>query len=402
VTSVAGRNGDVLLALADIADASANGRSLVAAANYAAMKVLLALDLVSNTSDANKPVSTAQQVALNLKANLVSPPLSGAPTTPNVSASDASTKIANTAYVDAAVAVIAGILSGALVFKGAWDASAGTFPGAGAAQLGWFYKISVPGTVNGIPFAVGDDVYAVVNNASTSTYAANWLKVQGAITLAEIQAIVGITANGLSLITAANYAAMRTLLGLGTAAPLNVGTALNDVVQLDGSAKLPAVDGSQLTNLTTGRVIGDVFASFDASPAAGCVEFDGSTITGGVATYPIVAARYSWMQSGADLKLPDLRGKFLRGWAHGSSNDPDRASRTARVGDSQTGDYPGTNQADGFRSHLHASHYDNNTLGSGGGSFGTFGSSNTANSDNTGGNETRPININVMYCMKMG
>ena len=35
----------------------------------------------------------------------------------------------------------------------------------------------------------------------------------------------------------------------GTAALLNVGTAANQIVQLDGSAKLPAIDGSQLTNL---------------------------------------------------------------------------------------------------------------------------------------------------------
>jgi len=39
---------------------------------------------------------------------------------------------------------------------------------------------------------------------------------------------------------------------LGTASTKNVGTAANDVVQLDGSAKLPAVDGSQLTNLPSG------------------------------------------------------------------------------------------------------------------------------------------------------
>ena len=38
--------------------------------------------------------------------------------------------------------------------------------------------------------------------------------------------------------------------GLGTAATLNVGTSANNIVQLDGSARLPAVDGSQLTNLT--------------------------------------------------------------------------------------------------------------------------------------------------------
>src|SRR6056300_141722 len=37
--------------------------------------------------------------------------------------------------------------------------------------------------------------------------------------------------------------------GLGTAATLNVGTSANNVVQLDDTAKLPAVDGSQLTNI---------------------------------------------------------------------------------------------------------------------------------------------------------
>jgi hypothetical protein len=37
----------------------------------------------------------------------------------------------------------------------------------------------------------------------------------------------------------------------GTAATLNVGTGASQIVQLDGSAKLPAVDGSQLTNLTS-------------------------------------------------------------------------------------------------------------------------------------------------------
>lgn len=47
----------------------------------------------------------------------------------------------------------------------------------------------------------------------------------------------------------------RSNLGLGTAAPLNVGTGANNVVQLDGSSKLPAVDGSQLTGIVfTGAV----------------------------------------------------------------------------------------------------------------------------------------------------
>lgn len=53
--------------------------------------------------------------------------------------------------------------------------------------------------------------------------------------------------------------AVGDITGLGTAATLNVGTGPNNIVQLDGSSKLPAVDGSQLTNLPgaagTGRLL---------------------------------------------------------------------------------------------------------------------------------------------------
>jgi hypothetical protein len=72
------------VAVADITDASANGRSFIAAASYAAMKTLLSLvkgDVglgnVDNTSDVNKPVSTAQQTALDLKAPLANPAFTG-------------------------------------------------------------------------------------------------------------------------------------------------------------------------------------------------------------------------------------------------------------------------------------------------------------------------------------
>ena len=56
----------------------------------------------------------------------------------------------------------------------------------------------------------------------------------------------------LGLATVAATGAYSDLSGtptLGTAAALDVGTTANKIVQLDGTAKLPAVDGSQLTNL---------------------------------------------------------------------------------------------------------------------------------------------------------
>lgn len=63
--------------------------------------------------------------------------------------------------------------------------------------------------------------------------------------------------------------------GFGTAAYLDVGTAADDVVQLDGAAKLPALDGSALTNITATGVV----ASYDGTTApAGWVMSSGRTI----------------------------------------------------------------------------------------------------------------------------
>lgn len=54
---------------------------------------------VDNTSDVNKPVSTATTTALALKAPLASPALTGTPTAPTAAATDNSTQVATTAFV---------------------------------------------------------------------------------------------------------------------------------------------------------------------------------------------------------------------------------------------------------------------------------------------------------------
>lgn len=66
----------------------------------------IGLGNVNNTSDANKPVSTATQTALNLKADLASPPLTGNPTAPTQTAGNNSARLATTAFVATAVAAV--------------------------------------------------------------------------------------------------------------------------------------------------------------------------------------------------------------------------------------------------------------------------------------------------------
>ena len=63
-------------------------------------------------------------------------------------------------------------------------------------------------------------------------------------------AVYDLTAAGKALLDDANASAQRTTLGLGTAAVADTGTSSGNVVVLDGSARLPAVDGSQLTNIS--------------------------------------------------------------------------------------------------------------------------------------------------------
>lgn len=58
----------------------------------------LSINNVDNTSDADKPVSTAQQTALNLKANLANAALTGNPTAPTQSLGNSSTRLATTAF----------------------------------------------------------------------------------------------------------------------------------------------------------------------------------------------------------------------------------------------------------------------------------------------------------------
>lgn len=81
VSSVNGQTGVVVLTKADVG-----------------------LGNVDNTSDADKPISTATQSALDLKAPLASPALTGNPTAPTPAVGDNDTSIATTAFVQAEIA----------------------------------------------------------------------------------------------------------------------------------------------------------------------------------------------------------------------------------------------------------------------------------------------------------
>jgi hypothetical protein len=67
---------------------------------------MVGLSNVDDTSDADKPVSSVQQAALNLKAPLASPAFTGTVTAPTVASSDNSINVATTAYVTTAISAV--------------------------------------------------------------------------------------------------------------------------------------------------------------------------------------------------------------------------------------------------------------------------------------------------------
>jgi hypothetical protein len=83
----------------------------------------LSLGNVDNTTDALKPVSTAGQTALNLKANIASPTFTGTPISTTPSANDSSTKIATTAYVQGELTALVGTAGSTLDTLGELSAS---------------------------------------------------------------------------------------------------------------------------------------------------------------------------------------------------------------------------------------------------------------------------------------
>ncbi len=95
-------------------------------------KVAVGLSSVDNTSDVNKPVSTATQTALNLKANITSPTFTGVPIVPTASSGTSTGQAASTQFVTNAINTDVNVqkLSDATINFAVMD--------SGASMAGWF------------------------------------------------------------------------------------------------------------------------------------------------------------------------------------------------------------------------------------------------------------------------
>lgn len=190
VTLTVGNGAISLAKMANLAANSIMGNNTGAGATPIALtaaqtKTLLALvkgDVglgnVDNTSDVNKPVSTATQTALNTKADLAGPALTGNPTATTQAVRDNSTRIATTAYVDRLydtdVTLKTGAYTPVLGDRGyciSTNSAVHIPPNSSVAYpVGTFLEIyNSSGTSITIDFSSGTDVFRKNGSASTVT-----------------------------------------------------------------------------------------------------------------------------------------------------------------------------------------------------------------------------------------
>lgn len=119
------------------------------------------------------------------------------------------------------------------------------------------------------------------------------------------------------------------------------------------------------------------------------------------ALFAVIGRQYGG--AGDTFKIPDYRGLFLRGLDHGANLDPNATTRTARP-DGEAGNVVGSTQGDDFKSHNHtadvwiASDVNGEKSGFGAGVIRV--TDTDMETKPTGGAETRPKNINVMWIIK--
>lgn len=135
---------------------------------------------------------------------------------------------------------------------------------------------------------------------------------------------------------------------------------------------------------------GAVCAFAMGHPPAGWLKCNGAAVsrTAYADLFSIIGTHYGAGDGHSTFNLPDLRGEFIRGIDEGRGADPNRAF--------------GSWQSDEIRSHNHFIQFDGVAAGRRGAAEGAIhsGSGKPYYTDHTGGNETRPRNVALLYCIK--
>ncbi len=156
--------------------------------------------------------------------------------------------------------------------------------------------------------------------------------------------------------------------------------------------------------INTHTPIGQVIQAQVSVSPSGYLYCDGTAVsrTTYSALFAAIGTAHGIGDGSTTFNLPDLRGKFLRGVSDSTSNDPDKASRTA-INGGNSGNTVGSVQSHAYESHTHFNILSPNPTGAGDAvpqSANTGQSVRTSTMAANGGSETRPINVYTNFYIK--
>ena len=197
--------------------------------------------------------------------------------------------------------------------------------------------------------------------------------------------------------------------------PLSAGTVSAGGSFVGNGQYLTAIAGANITPGTVAAQALDTMVQQALVPAGTIVAFGGTTAPAGwlvcngteydasgdkAKLYGAIGTSFGGV-AGSKFNVPDLRGRFLRGWDNGSGRDPDASSRTVMKLGGNTGDKIGSTQ--GYQLQAHTHDYLWAPIDSGNITTGAKkirGADQSTLTSTTGGTETRPLNANVNYIIK--
>lgn len=192
-------------------------------------------------------------------------------------------------------------------------------------------------------------------------------------------------------------ASTSTALGVGS---IELGHA-TDTTIARSSAGVATIEGARIQT----AMIGEIKIWPTGTVPTNCLECNGAAVsrTTYAALFAVIGEEWGQGDNSTTFNLPDMRGEFLRGWDHAAGHDPDAASRTAITTGGNSGDNPGSKQGSDYLAHSHTlglNVLSTTAVGGASGRVTGSGSSitpSTSTMPSSGGNETRPRNVNVMY-----
>jgi microcystin-dependent protein len=196
--------------------------------------------------------------------------------------------------------------------------------------------------------------------------------------------------------------------GIGTSAPSANLEVIGTFKVTDGSQGANKILTSDAAGLASwqnpSEPAGSIIMYGGAATPAGYLSCDGSAVNRITYAALFTAIGVAWGNGdgATTFNLPDLRGRFPRGVAGVSGNDPDAALRTASNSGGNTGNNVGSLQTDTLMSHYH----DVGAFTGAGGTHialvvtGTNATHAVLGTENAGGNETRPKNVYVSYIIR--